>query len=180
VDCGVCVSMYRQTGVLAACVECCRPDCWTCATEPLQAMGQASWPGLGYMYELWSVVPVVVVLCSFLSPRSSSTSTSLLPSIVLTCLLYCIGDLRLPYCPLTSSYGSDWTHAPQLPSQTTFFFFFTSQRQHKLPSHHHITTGRFFFFLTLTSQLRPHPACTIKHSAFPPTNHKPLPKHPAK
>jgi len=42
VDCGVCVSMYRQTGVLAACVECCRPDCWTCATEPLQAMGQAS------------------------------------------------------------------------------------------------------------------------------------------
>jgi hypothetical protein len=53
VDCGVCVSMYRQTGVLAACVECCRPDCWTCATEPLQAMGQASckllklaWPGV--------------------------------------------------------------------------------------------------------------------------------------
>lgn len=133
-----------------------------------------AWPG--YMYELWSVVPVV--LCSFLPSRSSSTSTSLLPSIDLTCLLYCIGDLRLPYCPLTSSYGSDWTHAPQLPSQTTFFF--TSQRQHKLPSHHHITTGRFLFFLTLTSQPRPHPACTIKHSAFPPTNHKPLPKHPAK
>jgi len=56
--------------------------------------------------------------------------TSLLPSIGLTCLLYCIGDLRLPYCPLTSSDGSDWTHAPQLLSQTTFFF--TSQGQHKL------------------------------------------------
>ena len=172
---------YRQTGVLAACVECCRPDCWTDRHVPLITCKR--WAKLfrtaGVHVRALSVVHVHVAMsipCLHkLHVNLTPTQHSLIPLASCTVLPTCACHIA---CPLTSSDGSDWTHAPQLPflsDRVPHLTERTGQATTYLPTHLLTITppkvgSSSFLLLLLHHSLARDQFAHQNHSAFPPTN----------
>lgn len=169
--------MYRQTGVLAACVECYCPDCWTCASAS-DGASCWSWPGVGTCTSCVcsTVGGAMSIPCLHRAPRqphlTSSQHRSNLPLVsrgIPTCAC------QITY-PLTSSRQRLNPRAAA-SSQTSFLVLRFKDGQSNLVVDTSSKVGRFIFFLTLTSQSRPRPACTVNTLHIP--TYRPLPEHPA-